>query len=430
MYRETRKRTKRRQKKYLVNSFSSDRIHKTTKPLTPSFVHRIQRIEEERSKETGETSADDTYNISKVPNDPAYSKSITINELFDVPDVTLYRKSHSTKFGLEKNAALRSQILKSIDSAVMALFSICDIENRGTVDKNLLVKRLYCSAACKLVRQSKPLRHMIRRKGFCKEIIAYKCRESNQMCFDEFYSLSFQEAREKEKREQEKKKRADELRKLKRLQKLRDAAHARRRKEEEKKLKHALDMKKLELNLTKKHSMDTRIAISRNRAAAKVYVEKLNHDASKKAVEIMGDAADKSQQKLEITYKDVERITSKSNKNIKAMYAEAETNIQLMHEKAEKEINKRWEHEKRSMAQIRKEMYRVNNEAVRMFEEEKLTAWDNVRKDIDKMKTEARIEVKLLKEQALREADRIRQDGMFQNISIFTNLVELTTILL
>ena len=46
-----------------------------------------------------------------------------------------------------------------------------------------------------------------------------------------------------------------------------------------------------------------------------------------------------------------------------------------------------------------------------MFEEEKLTAWDNVRKDIDKMKTEARIEVKLLKEQALREADRIRQDG-------------------
>ena len=144
----------------------------------------------------------------------------------------------------------------------------------------------------------------------------------------------------------------------------------------------------------------------------------------------MGDAADKSQQKLEITYKDVERITSKSNKNIKAMYAEAETNIQLMHEKAEKEINKRWEHEKRSMAQIRKEMYRVNNEAVRMFEEEKLTAWDNVRKDIDKMKTEAHIEVKLLKEQALREADRIRQDGMFQNISIFTNLVELTTILL
>ena len=59
------------------------------------------------------------------------------------------------------------------------------------------------------------------------------------MCFDEFYSLSFQEAREKEKREQEKKKRDDELRKLKRLQKLRDAAHARRRIEEEKKLKHA-----------------------------------------------------------------------------------------------------------------------------------------------------------------------------------------------
>ena len=82
------------------------------------------------------------------------------------------------------------------------------------------------------------------------------------------------------------------------------------------------------------------------------------------------------------------------------------------------------------MAKIRKEMYRVNNEALRMFDEEKLTAWENVRKDIDKMKTEARIEVKLLKEQALREADRIRQDGMFQNISIFTNLVELTTILL
>jgi hypothetical protein len=231
------------------------------------------------------------------------------------------------------------------------------------------------------------------------------------MCFDEFYSLSFQEAREKEKREQEKKKRDDELRKLKRLQKLRDAAHARRRIEEEKKLKHALDMKKLELNLTKKHSMDARIAISRNRAAAKVYVEKLNDEASRKAVKIMGDAADKSQQKLEVTYKDVERITSKSNEKINLMYAEAETNIQLIHEKAEKEIDKRWENEKRLMAQIRKEIYRANNEAVRMFEEEKLTAWDNVRKDIDKMKTEARIEVKLLKEQALREADRIRQDG-------------------
>ena len=93
-------------------------------------------------------------------------------------------------------------------------------------------------------------------------------------------------------------------------------------------------------------------------------------------------------------------------------------------------VLKRWENEKRLVARIRTEIYRANNEAVRRFEEEKLTAWDNVRKDIDKMKTEARIEVKLLKEQALREADRIRQDGMFQNISIFTNLVELTTILL
>lgn len=384
-------------------------------------MHRIQRIDEERSKPTEESFANDTYKTSNLSNNAAYSKSITINELFDVPDVTIHRKSHSTKFGLEKNAALRSQILKSIDSALMALFSICDVENRGTVEKRLLVKRLYCSAACKLARQSKPLRHMIRRKGFCKEIMAYECRESNQMCFDEFYSLSFQEAREKEKREQEKKRRADELKKLKRLQKLRDAAHARRRKEEEKKLKHALDMKKLELNLTKKHSMDTQIAISRNRAAAKLYVEKLNNRASEKAVKIMGDAADKSQQKLEVTYKDIDQITSKSNKKIKAMYAEAEKNIQLKHEKAEKEINKRWENEKRSMAQIRKEIYRANNEAVRLFDEEKQTAWDNVRKDIEELKTEARIEAKLLKEQALREADRIRQDGMFKPTLIFVD---------
>ena len=60
----------------------------------------------------------------------------------------------------------------------------------------------------------------------------------------------------------------------------------------------------------------------------------------------MGDAADKSQQKLEGKYKDIDQITSKSNKKIKAMYAEAEKNIQLKHEKAEKEINKRWENEK------------------------------------------------------------------------------------
>ena len=89
MHSETRKRTKRRKKKYLINRISSDRVHKTTKPLTPSFVHRIQRIEEQRSKSTEESSANDAYNIPKLPDNPAYSKNITINELFDVPDLTL-----------------------------------------------------------------------------------------------------------------------------------------------------------------------------------------------------------------------------------------------------------------------------------------------------------------------------------------------------
>ena len=61
-----------------------------------------------------------------------------------------------------------------------------------------------------------------------------------------------------------------------------------------------------------------------------------------------------------------------------------------------------------------------------MFDEEKQTAWDNVRKDIEELKTEARIEAKLLKEQALREADRIRQDGMFKTTLSFVDEAQLT----
>ena len=251
----------------------------------------------------------------------------------------------------------------------------------------------------------------VRRHGFCKEIMLLKCRETNKICFDEFYSLSFQEAREKEKILLEKKKRAEELRKLKRLQKKKDAAYERRRVEEEKKLKHQLDLQKLELNLTKKHSMDTRIEISRHRTSAKQYVDNLNDKASNNALTIMNNVAVKSQNKIESTYKNIGTIQKKSSNEIKKMYEAAKKEIALKHEKAEEVISKRWEHEKRNMGEIRREMYRANNEALKMFEEDKRQGLNDVRRHIDQLKKEAYLEVKLLREQTLKEIERMREDG-------------------
>ena len=66
------------------------------------------------------------------------------------------------------------------------------------------------------------------------------------------------------------------------MQKQRDAAYEKRRVEQEKKLKHQLDLKKLELQLTKKHSVDTRIEISRHRTSTKQYVDKSKRDRRQK----------------------------------------------------------------------------------------------------------------------------------------------------
>ena len=93
------------------------------------------------------------------------------------------------------------------------------------------------------------------------------------------------------------------------------------------------------------------------------------------------------------------------------MYEAAEKEIALKHEKAEEVISKRWEHEKRNMGEIRREMYRANNEALKMFEEDKRQGLNDVRRHIDQLKKEAYLEVKLLREQTLKEIERMREDG-------------------
>lgn len=144
--------------KYAVNYnyVNYEKKNNMTKPLTPSFIHRIDKIENERSmiqlgrhNESKQRQHGFKHEENNIP-----AKSLTITELFETTtDVAM--NAHKAK------TTLRAEILKTVDTALMALFTICDEEHRGAVKKNVLVKRLYCSAACKLVRQSKPLRQIV-----------------------------------------------------------------------------------------------------------------------------------------------------------------------------------------------------------------------------------------------------------------------------
>ena len=116
---------------------------RTTKPITPSFLHRMDKIANERSM-IHNTAGDEKEKAKKPRNDSrTTTTAVTIKEIFNASDVAINNHTNSSKDEMKKKSMLRSEILKTVDSALMALFTICDEEHRGAVNKNVLVKRLY-----------------------------------------------------------------------------------------------------------------------------------------------------------------------------------------------------------------------------------------------------------------------------------------------
>lgn len=370
-----------------------------TKPLTPSFVDRVTFIEAKRSQ------ASQIFSEQSKPTMP----NALVLEKRDRADKVKRIAEHSK---------VRSNIMKDIDSAIMAVFAMCDSENAGCVDKTIFCKQLYSPDVCKLVRDMKSLRLMIRRKGFCNDVLAMETREKNMISFDEFHVLAFRNKEKEDHEKRERKKRLQTERRVRRLQKLRDEAWEKKRKNDKQKVDHEIDLRRVELNVTKKHLSDVRVDAARERNQSKLFARRMNDTAGMKAINMVETAANNASESKTKAFLEAQQIKSEAQKERREMIKSEQEQLNKIHKEAEDEINKRWAAEKEAMARIRKVTLAEAHERKCMEDaerEERLvmerelveTLKRQAQRDIDELRRKTMQELSIMKEEAKRERETL-----------------------
>ena len=352
------------------------RRHVPTKPLTPSFVGRVQVTETKRSK--------------------------------DIPKVNMH-----SKFGVSASPYSRthSKVVNDIQSAIMVVFAMCDTQHTGSVEKELFCKQLYNPEVCKLVRDSKSLRCLIRRKGFCHDILKMGTREKGMIAFDEFHSLAFKEKEETEKREAELKARTQTEKRIKRLQKMRDVAFFKKRQSIKLKVDHEIDLRRVELDETKKHILYVRADANREKNQSKLFAKNMNNMAGQKALKIVEEAATTATDCTKKALQDAQKIKIQVQKERSQMLKTEQEQLKEIRRMAEKEINKRWAIEKESMAKVRKIALAEAYERKCMEDAEREERLVMERDLVETLKRQAEQDIKQMRSKTLEELSAMKEEA-------------------
>jgi len=352
------------------------RRHVPTKPLTPSFVGRIQATEAKRSKDIPKVNLHSKFEVSAAPHSRTHSK-----------------------------------VLKDTQSAIMAVFAMCDTQHTGSVEKELFCKQLYNPKICKLVRDSKSLRCLIRRKGFCHDILTMGTREKRLIAFDEFHSLAFKEKEETEKREAEIKARIKTEKRIKRLQKIRDVAWDKKRQNDKLKIDHEIDLRRVELDETKKHILYVRSDATRERNQSKLFAKNMNNMAGQKALDMVEEAATTATDSTKKALQEAQKIKVQAQKERNQMLKTEQEQLKEMRRTAEKEINKRWAVEKEAMAKIRKLSLAEAYERKCMEDAEREERLVMERDLVETLKRQAEEDIKELRSKTVEELSVMKEEA-------------------
>ena len=398
------------------------KVIQNTRPITPSFVHRISQFEVQRSKGSNGHFKHPSLSANIVMGhanslDPVYSTAkgtpvkdnitnFSVKEAFETP-----KDNCINTFERKQKTMIRSEVLKSTESAIMAIFAICDEDHSGAVHKRSLCQSLYNSACCALVRECRPLKPLIRRRGFVKEVKALRTREKGVISYDEFHALAFREHEEQARREAEEKERKINAKRVRRLQQLREDAWQKKRDAERQEVQHEIDLKHLEIDLQKKQIMDNRADNVRQKASTRKFVHNLTETAGKKALNIIEEASQDASSKTKQAMTMSQKIRLKAQKEVAEMMKMEEEQMKASTKLAEEEINRRWELEKKQMATLRRQMLQEAKERKSMEDAEREERIVMEKELIQTMKDNATREITDFRRKTVQEVEQMRKEA-------------------